>query len=177
MNFTAAAETLPDDSLTRAQAGDSEAFAELVAAHEAMVFSLAFHFFGQRERAADVAQEVFLQLFRALDTIESQGHLLFWLRQVTSRKCIDELRRKRLRSVSLDDIAEPATPAPDPLLGRELRKLIARLPESQRIVVTLRYQEDLGPEEISHITNIPLNTVKSHLHRALRSLRRSLEES
>src|SRR5439155_23810206 len=101
------------DSLERARGGDHDAFGQLVAAHEAMVFSLAFHFFGDRDRAADLAQDVFLQLFRMLDTIESQSHLLFWLRQVTSRKCIDQLRRRRMRSISIDDIGEPSEAATD----------------------------------------------------------------
>lgn len=64
----------------------------------------------------------------------------------------------------------------DPLLSRRLRKMIAGLPDLQRMVVTLRYQEDLDPSEICRMVNLPVNTVKSHLHRALVSLRRKLGE-
>jgi RNA polymerase sigma-70 factor (ECF subfamily) len=164
-------------ALTRAQAGDHDAFAELVERHEGMVFSLAFHFFSDRARAEEIAQDAFLQLYRNLSTIESESHLLFWLRQVTTRRCIDQVRRSRLKAVSLDDAPElhAADKRLDPLLDRRLKKLVGELPELQRAVVTLRYQEDLDPSEICRIVGLPVNTVKSHLHRALQSLRKKLD--
>lgn len=170
--------TTPQHSvLARAQAGDHEAFAELISTHESMVYSLVYHFFGDRSRAEELAQDVFLQLYRNLASIESESHVLFWLRQVATRRCIDVARRNRLRAVSLDDAAEiPAhSRAADPLLDRRLKKLVEELPETQKAVVTLRYQEDLDPSEICRIVGLPVNTVKSHLHRALQSLRRKLE--
>ena len=162
--------------LERARSGDHDAFAELVGRHEGMVFSIALHFFDDRTRAEEIAQEVFLQLFRSLGEIESDAHLLFWLRQVTSRRCIDGMRRSRMRLVSFEEIGEvPAKPhAADPLLDRTLQRHIASLPEHQRIIVTLRYQEDLDPSEICGIVGMPVNTVKSHLHRALVALRKKL---
>jgi RNA polymerase sigma-70 factor (ECF subfamily) len=164
--------------LTRAQSGDHDAFADLVERHEAMVYSLAYHFFSDRSRAEEVAQDVFLQLYRSLDAIECDAHLLFWLRQVTTRRCIDVARRSKLKAVSLDDAVELRTveKSPDPLLDRQLRKLIQELPDVQRAVVTLRYQEDLAPSEICRIVGMPVNTVKSHLHRALQALRSKLEK-
>jgi RNA polymerase sigma-70 factor (ECF subfamily) len=163
--------------LARAQGGDHDAFAELIERHESMVYSLIYHFFGDRSRAEELAQDVFLQLYRNLATIESDSHLLFWLRQVATRRCIDVARRTRLKSVSLDDAADlPAHPrVADPLLDRRLRQLVEELPETQKAVVTLRYQEDLDPSEICRIVGMPVNTVKSHLHRALQALRRKLE--
>lgn len=167
-----------DDPLARAQAGDHDAFAALIEEHEAMVFSIALHFFGDRGRAEELAQEVFLQLFRSLGAIESASHLLFWLRQVTTRRCIDQIRKPRPRLVSIDEMQHlpAAGEMRDALFDRRLRELIAGLPEMQRVVVTLRYQEDLDPSEICRIVNLPVNTVKSHLHRALQSLRKKLGE-
>src|ERR1700704_6587444 len=75
--------------LRRAQRGDHDAFAMLIEEHEGMVFSIARTFFDDRTRAEEIAQEVFLQLYRCLDELESAAHVLFWLRQVTSRRCID----------------------------------------------------------------------------------------
>ena len=162
----------------RAREGDHDAFAELVERHEAMVYSLAWTFFGDRSRAEEVAQDVFLQLYRNLHTIESDSHLLFWLRQVTTRRCIDLTRRSRLKAVSLDDAGELHIDdkAADPLMDRRLKRLVQELPDVQRAVVTLRYQEDLDPSEICRIVGMPVNTVKSHLHRALQALRRKLEK-
>jgi RNA polymerase sigma-70 factor, ECF subfamily len=162
--------------LVRAQSGDHEAFAEIITRHEAMVFSLAYHFFNDRGRAEEVAQDVFLQLYRNLSAIESEAHLLFWLRQVTTRRCIDLARRSRLKAVSLEDAGEirAKEKSADPLLDRRLKQMIEELPEMQRAIVTLRYQEDLDPSDICRIVNMPVNTVKSHLHRALQVLRKKL---
>lgn len=164
--------------LARAQAGDHDAFAELVEQHESMVYGIAYNFFGDRSKAEEVAQDVFLQLYRSLEAIETDAHLLFWLRQVTTRRCIDQARRTRLKAVSLDDAVEirSAEKPADPLLDRRLRRLVQELPDVQRAVVTLRYQEDLDPSEICRIVGMPVNTVKSHLHRALQALRRKLEK-
>jgi RNA polymerase sigma-70 factor, ECF subfamily len=166
-------------ALVKAREGDHDAFAEIVEQHEAMVYSLAWNFFRDRSRAEEIAQDVFLQLFRNLESIESPSHLVFWLRQVTTRRCIDVSRRARLRPLSLEEAGEiPAREKPrDPLLDQTLQRLIGELPALQRLVVTLRYQEDLDPAEICRIVEIPVNTVKSHLHRALRSLRKRLESS
>lgn len=165
-------------ALKRAQGGDQDAFAELVEQHEAMVYSLGYHFFSDRGRAEETAQDVFLQLYRNLGTIESESHLLFWLRQVTTRRCIDQIRRFRMKAVRLEDAGElrAADRHTDFLRDRKLRELIAELPDLQRAVVTLRYQEDLDPSEICRIVDMPVNTVKSHLHRALQALRRKLEK-
>src|ERR1041385_3105836 len=88
--MTAIAALERPDPLQRARAGDHEAFGELVAANEAMVYSIAWHFFGDPERAADIAQDIFLQLYRNLGSISTPTHLVHWLRQVTTRRCIDE---------------------------------------------------------------------------------------
>lgn len=166
------------ETLQRARQGDHQAFAEIVGSHESMVYSLAYHFFQDRGRGEEIAQDVFLQLYRSLDSIESPSHLLFWLRQVTSRRCIDAMRRARiarpvpLEAVELQSVIKDA----DPLLERKLKQLVADLPEAQRLVITLRYQEDLDPAEICRIVEMPINTVKSHLHRALTALRKKLGE-
>lgn len=171
--MTAIAETAADDTLARAQDGDHDAFAALIEAYQSIVFSIAFHFFGDRARAEEIAQEVFLKLFRSLPSIESHAHLTHWLRQVTSRKCIDEARRRMPRPVDLADADVSVHPkSSDPFLARRLRARIAELPDMQRIILTLRYQEDLGPTDIGRTLGLPENTVKSYLHRALTALRK-----
>lgn len=166
----------PNDAVQMARGGDHDAFARLVETHESMVYGIIYTFLGNRDRADEIAQDVFLQFYRSLSEIESEAHALFWLRQVTSRRCIDEFRKRRLHLVPFDDAGEIAGAAssPDPLRDRLLRRLVSELPEAQRIVVTLRYQEDLDPSDICRIVGMPVNTVKSHLQRALQSLRRKL---
>ena len=96
----------PPHALDRARDGDHDAFAELITEHESMVFGIAYHCFGNRDHAEETAQDVFLQLYRSLGEIQSPMHLIFWLRQVTTRRCIDQMRRARMRPVALEEIAE-----------------------------------------------------------------------
>jgi RNA polymerase sigma-70 factor, ECF subfamily len=156
-----------------ASALDPLNFDDLVARHQSMVFSIAYHVLQDRAAAEELAQDVFLQLYRHLDSLQSADHVTFWLRRVTSHRCIDRQRRRRFPFLSLDRIAEPAassSPA-DPLLARRLRALVHELPAHSRIAVVLRYQEDLTPEEIARVLERPVATVKSQLQRALKTLR------
>jgi len=173
----AAAPAQPDEVLARAKSGDQAAFAELVREHQAMVYSLARYFLRDPAVAEDVAQEVFLHLYQNLASIESPAHLKFWLRKVTGHRCIDCARRQKAHaarsSISLDEAPEPVSlfEMPDSMMRSTIRRFVSTLPERPRLVVTLRYQEDLDPTEIAEILEMPLNTVKSHLRRSLAILR------
>jgi RNA polymerase sigma-70 factor (ECF subfamily) len=160
-------------------------FAGLVREHQSMVFSVAYHFLHDRPVAEEVAQEVFLSLHRHLADLQSPAHAGFWLRKVAVQRALDEARRRKRRpQVSLEAMPEPAvaraaagaaSPAADPMLGATLRRLIASLPETPRMVMVLRYQEDLDPSEIAAMLQMPVGTVKSHLQRSLALLREKLE--
>jgi len=155
-------------------------FTEVLRANQSMVFSLAYHFLRDPSAAEEIAQDVFLQLYRKLDDLESAAHVVFWLRKVTSDRCIDHVRKRGSRTtVSLEDAAEPsiAEKQGDPLLNRRLRQLLATLPEKPRMVMVLRYQEDLTPDEIAALLEMPVRTVKSHLQRSLAMLREKIERS
>ena len=123
--------------------------------------------------AEELAQDVFMQLHSTLRDLESDEHVKFWLRKVTAHRCIDHRRRRRPSQVSLDDVPEPSAPetAGDPLLAQRLRQYVASLPEKPRLVMILRYQEDMLPEDIAEVLAIPVATVKSHLQRSLAMLR------
>ncbi len=160
--------------LVEAALRDPEAFGEIVNKHKSMVYSLVFHFFQSRALAEDIAQEVYLELFKNLDSIVSDLHLSFWLRQAVTRKCIDHTRRlKHRRYQPLEDIIEPGyTPEEsDPFLAATLRKKVDALPDKMRMVIILRFQEDLKLSEISTTMDMPVNTVKTTLRRALARLR------
>ena len=145
-----------------------------------MVFSVAYHILRDRTLAEEVAQDVFLQLHRNLAALESPEHATHWLRKVATHRSIDAARRRRLRpQVSLADAPEPSVAAApgDPVLAGLLRRMVASLPEKARAVVVLRYQEELGPEEIAGVLGIPVGTVKSQLQRALAILREKMERT
>jgi RNA polymerase sigma-70 factor (ECF subfamily) len=170
---------MAEDILGRAVAGDEDAFADLVRQHQRMVYSVVWNFFRDRAMAEDIAQDVFLQLFQNLRTIESDSHLLFWLRRVAIRKCID-LHRWRLKRkpISLDDWIEEGETKEvrDVFALGKMRTLVTALPVKFRAVVVLRYLEDQTPEEMAQTLDWPLNTVKSRLHRALKMLKDRMEK-
>jgi len=168
------------DLLSRALAGERAAFAALVRAHQRLVYGLALRMLADRHAAEDLAQEVFLQLYRNLSTVSSEDHLAFWLRKVTMHRAIDRLRRAPpLQRAAPEEVAAVASEAEpgDPLLERRLRGLVAELPPAARAVVLLRFQEDLDPVEIARTLKMPLNTVKSHLRRSLAQLRERMTET
>ncbi len=168
------------EALAEASRGDQAAFADLVRRHQGLVFGLAYNFLRDRALAEELAQEVFLHLYRHLAQIESPEHLIFWLRKVTSHRCIDYTRRhKNDPRVSVDELPDRAGEwrESDPLLSDALRRIVATLPAKPRMILALRYQEDLEPAEIAAALSMPVNTVKSHLRRALTILREKVSRS
>lgn len=151
--------------------------------HQSMVFSIALRILGDRFLAEETAQDVFLELYAKLDELESDAHVLHWLRRATAHRAIDRIRqRERRPEIATDpadfrdllpDLAVEAGPG-DPLLSRQLRQLVASLPAAPRSVLVLRYQEDMTPEEIADALAMPVATVKSHLRRTLQLLREKM---
>jgi RNA polymerase sigma-70 factor (ECF subfamily) len=146
----------------------------IIRKHQAMVFSIALHFFNNAQSAEEVAQDVFLQLFEKLETIQSADHLAAWLRRTTSHRCIDTLRRKHthqeIAMQHLPEVPEEAKES-DPMRDERLRALVASLPETPRMIVVLRYGQDMEATEIAAALNMPVATVRSHLQRAIGLLR------
>ncbi|MBI5282685.1 MAG: RNA polymerase sigma factor [Candidatus Solibacter usitatus] len=155
-------------------------FPALIERHQAMVFGIAVHFLRNRTQAEDIAQDVFLELYKNAGRIESDSHAVHWLRKVTARKCIDHIRWRRLRPWhGLDEIAEPAAPGgqKDLLLSRGLQRMVASLPGRMRMAVVLRFQEDLAPAEIAAVMDTTTASAKSMVHRGLELLREKMQRA
>lgn len=164
-------EAVIDNPLTMAS---SVEFEPLLAEYQSMVYSIALHFLRDRASAEELAQDVFLALHRNLGSIQSNDHARHWLRRITCQRAIDRTRRAKIRGeVSLEAVGPVAidTRQPDVFAEARLQRLVAALPEKLRMVVILRYQEDLGPTEIAETLDMPVRAVKGYLHRALEMLR------
>lgn len=181
--------------LRRLRDRDERAFRELVLAHRDRVFNITFRMLGNRAEAEDVAQEVFITVFKTIDTFREESKFSTWLYRVAVNHCKNRIkylaRRKDRDRDELDEtnanssssdapISAPVPSAPDRALeGAQMEKLlqeaIAGLEEDQRVVVVLRDVEDLSIEEICEITGLPDGTVKSRLHRARLVLRKKLQ--
>lgn len=172
------AESSDEDSLTRAQRGELAAFEQLMRQHEVRVFSIALRFTGRRADAEELTQDVFVQLHGSLRRISDAEHLRRWLLRTVTNRCLNRLRdqRRRPQLVPIETLpatAEPVAPesGSDPLAGPHLRRLLLELTPEARVVLLLRFQEDLDPTDIATALDMSVNTVKSHLRRSLEWLR------
>lgn len=172
--------------IEQARQGDSEAFAALVALHERFVYNLALRTLGNAEDAADLAQDAFVRAWQALPAFRQDAQLRIWLYRIVLNLCLNRLPRLRrglydLTHDELDDISEPVSTGPDPLGDVELREQraflhhqIDELPDQYRLLVSLRYQNDLSYDEIAALLSLPVGTVKTGLFRAKARLREAL---
>jgi RNA polymerase sigma-70 factor, ECF subfamily len=167
-----------EDSLARAQRGELAAFDQLMREHEARVFSIALRFTGRRADAEELTQDVFVQLHGALRRIADAEHLRRWLLRTVTHRCLNRLRDQRRRPHLVPIETMPATDEPvapeggsDPMAGPHLRRLLLELAPEARVVLLLRFQEDLDPSDIAAALDMSVNTVKSHLRRSLEWLR------
>ena len=157
---------------------ESGEFRRLIEAHQRMVFSLALRVTGEHGAAEEVAQDVFLELHRGGDKLESEDHVRFWLRRVTVHRATDALRKKaRQPEASAEEWMEEQyvqdnSEGLNTAVVALLEELLRTLPEQMRLIIVLRYQEDMLPDEIAKLLGQPVATVKSNLQRGLQLLRR-----
>ena len=172
--------------IQRAQKGDHEAFAALVTEHQRYIFNLALRVLKNEEEALDLAQETFVRAWTALPNFRGQSQFRTWLYRIVTNLCYNHLPRLRRELATLSETELAAADTPDESLadlaaGIEaderrnfLHQQIEALPESYRLLITLRYQQELSYEEIASVTSLPLGTVKTGLFRARTQLRQAL---
>ncbi len=163
---------------SRTRTADNEdslpTFAAAVDRHKAMVYSIAWHFLHDRQSAEELAQDVFLQLHKNWNAIESPSHMLFWLRKAATHRAIDAARKRKAKAeVTLEEADEPTVleRLHDTLLSSYLNRMVGTLPDKQRSAILLRYQEDMEFDEIAKVLDSNVSTVKTHIARGLELLR------
>lgn len=185
---------LERELLRRLRSRDERAFRELVDLYRDRVFNVTFRMLGDRAEAEDIAQEVFIAVFKTIDSFREESKFSTWLYRVAvnhTKNRIKYLSRRNDRNrTELDDnTADSDGPSlgntirptrPDRALeGAQMEQVlqgaIASLDEEHRVLVVLRDVEELSIEEICEITGIPDGTVKSRLHRARAALRKKLQ--
>jgi len=162
----------------RSQSGDTRAFADLVAAYERVIFTLALRMTGDREEARDIAQIVFLKVFRGLPGFDPKRRFFSWIYRIAVNECIDRLRSRRPAD-PLDERMEDPDASPE---GETMRREMAAtvqsalldLGEDDRQVLVLRHWLDRSYAEISEALGLPESTVKSRLFEARQRLGRAL---
>ena len=167
--------------------GDENAFAQLVRKYQKQVHALAWRKVGDFHVAEEITQDTFLRVYKKLSTLKDPNRFAGWLYRIAARQCHAWLRKKRLQMQSLDDtdidliekttysqyIAEEQERAATEAQRGVVQRLLARLPESERTVVTLHYFGEMTCEEISRFLGVSASTVKSRLRRARLRLKKA----
>jgi RNA polymerase sigma-70 factor (ECF subfamily) len=168
----------------QALAGSQAAYHQLVTRYAGPAVNLATRMVRDRALAEDLAQEAFARAFDRLATYNGQARFASWFFQILHHVAVDYLRRKRLPSVSLDELEaaghpgfaspskadSPAAQAEHSELAADLDTALAGIRPEYREAVVLRYREDLPVQEIAEIMGIPVGTVKTYLFRARKEL-------
>ena len=160
--------------------GDENAFAQLVKKYQKQVHALAWRKVGDFHAAEEITQDTFLRVYKKLATLKDPNRFAGWLYRIAARQCHAWLRKKRMQTQSLEEtdteliekmtysqyIAEEQAKAATDAQRDIVQRLLARLRESERTVVTLHYFGEMTCEEISRFLGVSASTVKSRLRRA-----------
>lgn len=177
--------------ISKAKEGDKKAFEEIISLYEKKVFSTIYYMVKNENEVEDIAQEVFVKIYRNLKNFKEESSLYTWIYRITINVCIDELK-KRKNVVYIDEKIEtadgememqledtskgPEHLAEDDELKRKITKCIRKLPVDQRTMIVLRDIKGFTYMEIAEMTKINLGTVKSKINRARAALKQILEE-
>ncbi|HYL38957.1 MAG TPA: sigma-70 family RNA polymerase sigma factor [Bryobacteraceae bacterium] len=164
------------------QRGDYDAFRLLFEAHQDRVYSIALRYSGDRAEAMDIAQDTFLKLLSSIRDFRADSSFESWLYRIVVNRCLDHKRRGRRWAPFLEGLLEAlSAPAESALSGlirdekeQSVQEIVAKLCPEQRIVVVLRYTEELSYEQIAEIVGCSAGTVASRLSRAHKVLERRL---
>ena len=177
---------MEEDDIQRAQKGDQQAFQRIVERHARVVWRTAAALLHDDALAEDAAQEAWVDVWKALKSFQLDRPLRPWLLTVVANRCRMLVRRRTFTAMSLDrdgfDILTDVADGQD-VEGQtiqtetdaELRAILVAISPEQRAIVELHFFADLALTEIALITDTPLGTVKSRLHRALQTLRAHIQ--
>ncbi len=175
-----------DTLIERCLLGDQAAWETVVRQHWRKVFNVAYKFVGSHEQAEDLTQDIFLKIFRSLETFDRRANFQTWLISVSRNLCIDyyrSVRRERqlidreLRSEETTAVSRTASPLKtleNRDLAAELRQALQGLPAALRTAVLLRDIHELSYQEIAERLHLPEGTVKSRINRGRRELARRI---
>jgi len=169
--------------------GDTQ-FEDLIREHQGFVFRTLVRLTGSREHVEDLAQEVFLRLYRGLENFRGDAKVSTYLYRITLNVAQDEWKRCRREQTHLsfddpdagweDRLPNAGGDVERTLSGKQmmagLERALGELSEAERQVIVMFHQEELTYEKIAEVLSLPLNTVRTHLHRGRKKLKERLQE-
>jgi len=178
--------------IKKALAGDQKAYDALLKRYQNGIYNMIYQMIKNREETEDLVQETFIKAFHSLASYNDNFAFSTWLYKIAFNNCIDTIRKKKLKTLSIDkpiqfsegeakhEIRDDSRSPESSFLFTERKKIIQKtinsLPERYRSVIILRHQEERSYEEISVILNITLGTVKARIFRAREMLKKKLQE-
>jgi RNA polymerase sigma-70 factor (ECF subfamily) len=174
--------------IQRCLQGDQQAWDLIVRQYWRRVFNVAYKFVGRHEEAEDLTQDIFLKVFRSLDTFDRRANFQTWLISVSRNLCIDHYRSVRKERETMDrgvDASElsPVSSGESPIAALEqadrvmlLREALGALPETLRSAVIMRDIQELSYQEIADSLRLPEGTVKSRINRGRTELARQIRK-
>jgi RNA polymerase sigma-70 factor (ECF subfamily) len=176
-----------DELVAQCKDGNDDAFAALVTRYRARVFGMILRTVGDRTRAEDLAQDVFLRIHRGLAYFQGRAKFSTWAYRVTMNVCLQERQRPQRIEVPVEEPGDEdhaprelgvTDSAFDRLELRErLEKALAQLPDNYRLLVAAHYLRDVQYEELAEAFGLPLGTVKTQLYRAKKQLREIMQRA
>ncbi|MES2962253.1 MAG: sigma-70 family RNA polymerase sigma factor, partial [Bdellovibrionota bacterium] len=161
--------------------GERKAFSELVVRHQRALLRLTLRFTREQALAEDIVQESFIKAFQKIDLFEGRSSFKSWLYQIAMNTAKNRFRERQADLINIEDThvgvdagAESGMVRND--IAKKIRDEVERLPEKQRIALTLRVFEDLSFKEIAQIMGCPYDTAKANYRHALLKLRERLEQ-
>lgn len=161
----------------RCRTGDDSAFGELVDRYKNLVYAMVYRMVPDRSQVDDLAQEVFLKVHRGLPYFRGDARLSTWIYRIVSNVCLQARTAGRRTSPPASARPEPGAhdaSFADLELRDRLEKAMEQLPENYRLVIAAHYLQGVQYEALAETLDIPVGTVKTHLHRAKKRLRELL---
>lgn len=163
--------------------GKKDAFAQLMSLYKLRIFTFGKSFFHNDTDSEDFVQDVFIKVYTHLDSFRGNSMFSTWLMKIAWTTAINSVNRKKTALPIEDETILPDTDSTSPeeiqikkLTRKAITEAISDLPEKYRICVEMYFYYDIPYQEISEITNFPLNTIKSHIFRAKKLLKDKLED-
>lgn len=165
--------------LSQALSGDTQAFSHLVDAYQRPVYNLCYRMLSDPYEAEDAAQETFLRAYNGLKRYDQRRSFSTWILSIAAHYCIDQIRKRRYTSISLDDLPDLGPPDKEPgpesaLMTsedqRRVQAMLVKLQPQDRAAVVMRYWYEFSYEEIAETLSLTVSAVKSRLHRARNEL-------
>ena len=163
-------------------AGNKQAYAHIINKYKNRLYATILRMTKNPHDAGDLVQEAFIKIYEQLEKYDGRGTFSSWLYRVAFNHCMDEFRKKhyQMKQVEIHDELMEDPKHPEVIFlkkekSRQLERLISTLPKDERMIILLRYVNELSYDEISEIADVPVSTVRNKLHRAKKKMRETVK--